>query len=136
LPGHEWVEDVCQLSWLFYDQYTEILTHPVVLNPTFAGSRDIGGADADLIVDNCLIDIKATINPKLDVKWLYQVLGYVLLDYEDEYHIQSIGLYLARQGELIQWPLDPFLAAMTTVPVTVPELRIRFRSLLARGRVT
>jgi hypothetical protein len=136
LAGQGWVEDMCQLSRLFYARQADLLTQPTVLNPTFAGSGDIGGADADLIVDGCLIDIKATSNPKLDPEWLYQLLGYVFLDYEDEFHINSIGLYLARQGELIQWPLEPFLAALTSVPSTVPELRHRFRSLLARGRVT
>jgi hypothetical protein len=135
LAGHEWIDDMCQLSWLFYERQAELLTLPAILNPTFTGSRDIGGADADLIVDNCLIDIKATVNTKLDVEWLYQLLGYVLLDYDDTYHIQSIGVYLARQGELIQWPLDAFLAALTSVPVTVPELRDRFKRLLATARV-
>ncbi len=51
-------------------------------NPIFAGSHDVNGADADLIVDGCLIDIKTTIDPtRLDREWVYQLLGYVLLDY-------------------------------------------------------
>jgi hypothetical protein len=130
LAGQGWVEDMCQLSWMFYDRQAGLLTQPTILNPTFAGSGDIGGADADLIVDGCLIDIKATVNTKLDPEWLYQLLGYVLLDYEDAHRIRSIGLYFARQGELIQWPLDAFLAAMVAAPVTLPELRDRFKTLL------
>ena len=39
-----------------------------------AGSHDVGGTDADLIVDTCLIDNKSTKNPRLDKWWLYQLL--------------------------------------------------------------
>jgi hypothetical protein len=135
LAGHEWVEDMCQLSWLFYDRQAELLTQRAVLNPTFAGSNDIGGADADLIVDDCLIDIKATVLPKLDARWLYQLVGYALLDYEDVYHLRAVGIYLARQGELIHWPLDSLLTAMSSATVRLPELRDRLKTLLATASV-
>ena len=37
-----WVDDICSLSWLFHDQFGEVLTHPNTLNPTFDGSRGVG----------------------------------------------------------------------------------------------
>ena len=61
----------------------------ITCGPTFAGSTDIGGADADFVIDG------------------------LLLDYDDRYRITEVGLYLARQGAAIAWP--------------VPELRGRLR---------
>lgn len=49
-----WVDDLRSLSWAFYDECQELLSRPAVLNPTFDGSRDVGGADADLIVDRAM----------------------------------------------------------------------------------
>ena len=94
------------LSWRFYDNFNHLLSLPHSLNPNFDGSLDIGGADADLIVEGTLIDIKATITQKIRPDWLWQLLGYVLLDYSDRHRINSIGLYMARQGIFFQWDLE------------------------------
>jgi hypothetical protein len=81
--------------------------------PTFAGSHDVGGADADLIVAGRLIDCKATIRPKrIGRDQLYQLAGYLLLDYDDTYGIERVGLYLSRQGRLIEWDTDEFLSLL------------------------
>ncbi|ADN36792.1 hypothetical protein Mpet_2044 [Methanolacinia petrolearia DSM 11571] len=51
-----------------------------ILNPTFGlASYLIRGADADLYIDNTLIDIKTTKNPDFSKSHFYQLLGYVLL---------------------------------------------------------
>ena len=122
-----WLDDLCALSWAFYDEHSELFSQSTALNPTFDGSRDVGGADADLIVDGCLIDIKTTINPKLSAKWLYQLLGYVLLDYNDRHEIEKVGIYFARQQKLIQWSLESLLRdlAISEVP-PLNELRRQF----------
>jgi len=85
-------------------------------NPTFGeGSMLVGGADADLIIDNTLIDIKATKHLKLDREHLNQVLGYYILsliggvnDNPNDRPIEDIGLYFARHGELWTIPLHQF----------------------------
>jgi hypothetical protein len=85
-------------------------------NPTFGqGSVLVGGADADLIIDNTLIDIKATKHLKLDRDHLNQVLGYYILSLiggvnnnPKEKPIENIGLYFARHGELWTIPLLQF----------------------------
>src|SRR5207302_224547 len=51
----EGVEDLCHLSWGFHDQFRDFMALPAVMNPTFDGSLDVQGADADLIVDHCLV---------------------------------------------------------------------------------
>ncbi|WP_438453345.1 hypothetical protein [Streptomyces asiaticus] len=81
-----------------------------VCGPTFAGSAHVGGADADFIVAGRLIDCKATIHPKrIGRDQLYQLAGYLLLDYDNTYGIERVGLYLSRQGRLIEWETGQFL---------------------------
>jgi hypothetical protein len=135
IPDDAWVDDLRALSYLFYDKYSYLLSLPFILNPTFMGSGDVGGADADLIVNGCLIDIKTTIGPKIDAKHLRQLVGYVLLDYDDARHIDSVGIYMARQGELFTWPLTDFLCQLTGDSTTsVIQLRQEFRSLFKSKR--
>ena len=87
-----WIDDLCSLSWAFYERFGDMLSYPTVPNPMFGGELYGVEARPDLIVDRCLIDIKTTIHPKLKRFWLYQLLGYVLLDYTDRYRIRSIGI--------------------------------------------
>ena len=60
-----WVDDLSNLSWLFHDRFRSLLSAETILNPTFDVSPDIGGADADLISDGYLLDIKATVKSKI-----------------------------------------------------------------------
>jgi hypothetical protein len=130
-----WADDLASLGTLATDRLGHLVSQPVNLNPTFAGSRDVGGADADLIVNGCLIDLKASINPVIDAKWLRQLAGYVLLDYEDEHHIDSVGVYMARQGALLRWPLDEFVHMLTgDAAASVADLRREFRTLCTAPR--
>ena len=51
-----------------------------MLNPTFGeGSRLVGGADADLLIDDALIDIKTTKSLKLSRDYFNQLIGYYTL---------------------------------------------------------
>ena len=102
LAESHWVDDLRNLSWEFYDRFHHMLSLPHVLNPTLDGAGDIGGADADMIVDGVLINIKTTVGTKIIADWIWQLLGYVLLDYSDHHHISDVGLYMARQGQLIK----------------------------------
>ena len=121
------IDDLCVLTRLFSDNQGELIERKAVLNPMFAGSFAIGGADADLIIENCLIDLKTTTRPDFDRKGLlYQPLGYVLLDYVDEYRIDEVGVYLARRGLLIRWQLGPLLETITD-GASLSELRTGFK---------
>ncbi|MFJ4681695.1 hypothetical protein [Kitasatospora sp. NPDC088783] len=94
--------------------------------PLFAGSRDVGGADADLIVGPLLVDFKALKDPvRLPAAAAYQLAGYALLDYEDRYGLERVGIYLTRSGQLITWELGEYLdllGAQTPVPALRAEL--------------
>lgn len=105
-----------------------------VCGPVFAGSTDLGGADADFILDHALIDCKATTRPrKLGREEVYQLAGYLLLDYDDQYAIDRLALYLARQGTLVTWSTEEFLHRLgATAPLG--QLREQLRSHLRQAR--
>ena len=137
-PSH-WIDDMRELSWKFYDGCNGLLSLPHILNPIFDGSPDIGGADGDVIVDGTLIDIKTTKRSEIDRKWIWQLLGYALLDYSDSHQIRSIGLYMARQGILFKWDIEDVIETLCDCPsksgcscLDIETLRAIFRA-VAQG---
>lgn len=91
---------------------------------TFTGSELVGGADADWYCRGCLIDCKATVHPRrLPDAGLYQPVCYALLDLDDRYEVDAVGLYLARQDRLVTWRLDHALAILAGARVDVEKLR-------------
>jgi hypothetical protein len=109
-----------------------LLAQLVTLNPTFVANRDVGGADADLIVNDCLLEIKTTVQSAIDTQWIRQLIGYVLLDYDDAHGITAgitaVGFYLPRHGVLRSWPLQECLAALTgDTAASLSSLRSEFR---------
>jgi hypothetical protein len=78
------------------------------LNPTFGeGSVLVGGADADLILDDVLIDIKTTKKLELSQDYYNQILGYYILhkiggitNYSGAVEINYIAIYFSRYGHL------------------------------------
>jgi hypothetical protein len=113
IPQDSWLDDLSQIFNLFYTRNHELSSRPYILNPTFAGSLDIGGADADLVVDGCLIDIKASLSSQIKAEYLYQLAGYLLLDYDNQLHMNAVAIYMARQGMLFTWSIPEFLHQLT-----------------------
>lgn len=100
------------------------------LGPVFAGSQVMPG-DADLIAGGLLVELKTTTKrPSLLVTDLWQILGYVLMDYTDDYAITDVALFSARYGYLAQWDLSALLAQLAGKPVTTAAVRAEFRALL------
>lgn len=130
VPG-DWVEDLAQLAGLFVGAFADRLGEPAVLNPVFAQSAAVGGADADMIAGTTLLEIKTTINPRIESAWIRQLLGYLLLDTEGEFAVASLGLYLARQGRLIEWPLHESLEVMAGRPIDLARARREFAAHLS-----
>ena len=74
--------------------------------PSFGiSSHWIGGADADIIDAGCLIDVKCVKNIT-PTAFIRQTIAYALLDVENEHDLDSVGIYLARQGILWKIPLE------------------------------
>lgn len=104
-----------------------------VCGPVFTGSTDLGGADADYILGGTLIDCKATTRPRhLGRDEIHQLAGYLLLDYDNQYGIEEVGLYYARQGALVTWTTEEFLKRLGT-NAPLPRLRTQFRDHLQRA---
>lgn len=79
-----------------------------LLNPTFGeASKLIGGADADLIIDNTMIDIKTTSRLEFKREHFNEIIGYYTLfklggihDAPFDPKIENLGIYYSRYGEL------------------------------------
>ena len=99
-----------------------------MLNPRFAGSRDVGGSDADFIAENCLWEIKTERRPGRS--WLDQLLGYTLLDYEDTYAIDRVGVLLPRHDAQVSWPIRELIARLSgRNDLELGALREQFRTI-------
>lgn len=104
------------------------------IGPVFAGSQIMRG-DADLIAGGLLAELKTTNKkPSLGITDLWQMLGYVFMDYVDEYAITEVALFSARYGYLAQWNLGMLLQQLAGGPVAAPALRAEFRALLETCR--
>lgn len=101
----------------------------VVCGPSFDGSAFVRGADADLIVDGCLYDVKTTMKPREDLpRNLRQLLGYALLDWNDALGLERVGFYFSRQGSWLSWALDDLVEQTAAHGATLRQLRDDFRS--------
>jgi hypothetical protein len=119
-----------KLSQMAHARWKDVLGTQKRLNPTFEGSADVGGADADLIVGRCLWDVKTTVLPAIERQTLYQLLGYLLLDYSDKHRIREVGFYFSRQGAFKKWPIGELLHSLSEgrySEVSLPTLRKHFR---------
>ncbi len=85
----------------------------LILNPVFGeASSLVGGADADIILDDILIDIKVTKELKITRNYYNQLISYYLLHLIEkskqrtELVINKLGFYFARYGCLLLIPID------------------------------
>jgi hypothetical protein len=88
-----------------------------ILNPTFGeGSHLVGGADADLLIDDTLIDVKTIKKLELDRNHFNQLIGYYILfkiggidQYQNSLEVKKLGVYFSRHGILFTIPIDTIL---------------------------
>lgn len=132
LPKDQWLEDLRRLSWRFIETQGDLVHRRVILNPIFAGSVDVGGADGDLIVEDRLIELKSSRNP-LTKEDVYQALTYVLLDYDDTFRILRVAFYAARRGSLLTWDIADLVRGLSIGPPrSLADLRASLCAALAR----
>jgi hypothetical protein len=130
IPTDDEMEDMLAIVKLFFDTCSDWLDTPTILNPTFEGSKDVGGADADIIMEGCLYEIKTVMDMKYS-KWFRQLVGYVALDYRDQYNISKVGIYFSRSGCTISWDCNEFLSLLSNGSIqTIQECRAHFKNFL------
>jgi hypothetical protein len=113
-----------------------------LLNPTFAVESKVSvfGADADLVLDDLLIDIKAVKHASFDREVFNQLIGYYTLHRIGGFNgdgrnrkIQRLGTYFARHGHLLTIEVDSVINRKT-FPAFVRWFSKRLRLLKRRPR--
>lgn len=84
-----------------------------VSNPSFSGDFLVGGSDGDWFIDNTLFDfkVKDTITAPWVRKTLMQLLGYLILDLDNDYQATRIGIWLPRQATVRTWEIEEVLGS-------------------------
>lgn len=114
------VDDLRKLISLVDPQFFKA-SRLCLLNPTFGeASRLVGGADADLVIDDAIIDIKTTKNLRLERDHFNQLIGYFILHeiagvggLIPKPEIRRVGIYFSRFGYLHLIDLDDVILPET-----------------------
>lgn len=135
LIRQSWIEDLTAISQAVHTALEPYFGQPYVPNPTFDGSADVGGADADIIIGDTLFEIKTTIKPGIRTEWLRQIMAYALLDYDDRYCIRNLGFILPRQAHVLTWTLQDLMFFMSNATASALEKeRQDFQDAICRRR--
>ena len=102
-------------------------------NPHFTGASLVGGADGDWFIDDTLFDckVKDTITAPWVRKTLMQLLGYLILDLDNDYQAQRIGIWLPRQATVRTWEIEEILGHDAST--ILAKARVDVESVMERG---
>ena len=107
LRNEDLVTQVCNLSLIFDLFLRTRQWEKAILNPTFDDlSKIVGGADADLIIDGVLIDIKTKNKLSYNGDDTAQLLGYAAMAQKVGMTVKKVGIYYARFGVFTSFALD------------------------------
>ena len=92
-----------------------------MLNPTFGiASRLVGGADADIVIDDTILDIKTSKKLELKLRDFQQVIGYYVLhqigglgDLQPKPAIKKVAIYFSRYAHLYTLDLQGIISEDT-----------------------
>jgi len=101
------VENIHEMTLVFQEVIEEEYWLSTILNPSFGYlGASIGGADADFIVDEILVDMKTTDKLKYNGNDLAQLFGYAALGRAMGADINKVAIYFARFGCFVAIDLD------------------------------
>ncbi|MEW6587250.1 MAG: hypothetical protein AB1442_16780 [Nitrospirota bacterium] len=114
------IDDLQQLITIVEPELFKAI-HLCLLNPTFGeASRLVGGADADLLIDDTIIDIKTTKSLQLKRDYFNQLIGYFVLHeiagiggIEPKPKISTLGIYFSRHAYLYTIELQDIIDSET-----------------------
>ena len=97
-----------------FDRFTPHIC--CLLNPSLKAVGSFGGADADLVFDDVLIDLKTSTEFKLTSRDLNQLIGYLVLSRlggfsgaKNTPQIRRLGIYFARYAYLYTFSVDELI---------------------------
>jgi hypothetical protein len=115
------VDDVRDLQALYRVVPWEELRpqRALLLNPTFGeGSVRVGGGDADLVLDDTMIELKTQKSPTIEKASINQLVAYALLANRfgcgsgaQPWKIEQLAVFLTRAGRVVRFPLKDCLKA-------------------------
>ncbi|MFE6967202.1 hypothetical protein ACFVAJ_19080 [Agromyces sp. NPDC057679] len=131
------VEQLAELRRLAEERLFPVLGGEMHLSPKFC-SWGYLKAEADIVADGTLVDMKTTLGVQrkagrvdtISPGSLLQVIGYTLLDFEDEYKIRNAGIYSSRYGNLAVLPVEELLELAAGKPMTVQRARDQVASII------
>ncbi|MFH1884889.1 MAG: hypothetical protein ABIL62_19505 [Planctomycetota bacterium] len=93
-----------------------------MLNPTFGEASTLfGGADADIVIDNAIIDIKTTRKLQLTRDYYHQLIGYYTLykiggidSMPAKHKIENLAIYFSRYAYLYVVPVKGHINKVTS----------------------
>ena len=130
-----------QITLLNYEDFRP--KHYCIHNPTFGeGSKLVGGADADLIIDNKLFDIKTTRNLKITPDFFFQIVGYYILERiggitpgpVELLDIDEIGFYFSRYGIKTMYKVGEIIDA-ETLPQFIEKIKGKAREIFSDSEI-
>lgn len=134
------IKDVAQIAYSF----KHVIGSPsrfiadnggtILPNPYFEGSVDVGGADANLLIGNTLLDVRTTAKRQpCSIDDVVKQVGYYLLDYGNIYDIQHISWYYTRQECIFTHPIELFLKNKTYLDENRGEYLLHIPRRMLRG---
>lgn len=112
------LDDVSALARITVEDHIGIReSRELHIGPTFEQSVALGGADADLIYDGTLVDLKSTSQARVvGREELWQLLGYLFADSDDTYKVQRVGFAALRRRSTVFWAAQEFIDALAGGP--------------------
>lgn len=107
LNNEDLVNQVCRLSLIFDLFLRTTRWEKAILNPEFGEySETVGGADADLIINDILIDIKTRNKLNYSGDDFAQLFVYAAMAQKVGMNVEKVGIYYARFGVFASIKLD------------------------------
>jgi len=116
-------EDAADLKALLklVDEKAFCTSRACIAKPQLGAADLVGGAEPDLILGDCLVNVQTTKDGKVDVRDFYQLVACWLLlglggvagedGKIEQLPVTSIGIYLSRFGQLWRVPVEQVLPA-------------------------
>jgi hypothetical protein len=108
------------------------LARELHIGPSFAQTGALGGADADLVYDSVLVDLKSTGTATVVGRHeLWQLLGYLFADTDDRYAVRRVGVAALRQRRSVSWEAQELIGLLSGgSTLTVEHYRAEFAAML------